>query len=389
MPVSAPHTASTSSDSDHAPDQVIRPSPDLITLWADEFQELHPLESLSAEAPLLMWVAKQAASHNPAILVDLAEGTDNTTEQSQLYNRATSIQVEHFGVPQIVDARSPEAQHPYLAWSVEGGQTLRTSLLAQESISRRKALEIARSLAETLAELHRFDHAVSGLTPATLWLGPAGMIQILGLGLSRFDASGLHGEGLRYRAPEQLRREPRSMSERMVAGALRERADIWALGMITLELLDGRVKLHCQAPAELLEEIADSNLAPSSHTVAWELKTLIQRMLTLDVEQRDITAEEISAEMDGLLMATAERSLPRADTVPTATAAVTRSSGSGTTVPAQPDWNWRSAAKELSVRRQAFEEAPDPSTWKLWLLPMVALAALAALIWGLMTITGS
>ncbi len=355
-------------------------------MWADEFQELHVLPGLSAEAPLSMWVAKQAASHNPAILVDLAQGAEDRIQQSKRYNQATGIQVEHFGVPEIVDSRSPEAQYPYLAWSVEGGQTLRSSLIAKDSISHRKALEIARSLAETLAELHRLDHAVCGLTPATVWLGPAGMTQILALGLSSFDASDLHGEGLRYRAPEQLRAEPRSMSERLIASGLQERADIWALGMITLELLDRRIRLRCQDPIELLEEIADSNLVPSSQTVARELKTLIQQMLTQDVEQRDITAEEVSAELDGLLMATSERSIARDETTSTRPAPTAPNPPQAEL--GQQEWNWRSAAKELNARRQAFDEAPAPSAWNLWILPMFALAALAALIWGLIAIIG-
>ncbi len=355
-----------------------RPPEALLALWADQFDEALELPSLSAELPFTLWVAKQAATHNPAILVDLTEGTTDHAAQEQRYNAVTGVQVEHYGVPEIVDARSPEAQFPYVAWSVEGGQTLRAMLDARKPPGRRKALELARALAETLAELHRFGHTVNGLNPASVWIGPAGLTQILGLGLSRFDASDLYGEGLRYRAPEQLRREPGSMSERVLASAQRERADVWALGMIVLELLDKRPRLRCQDPVELLTEIEEANLVPTSQTVAWELKTLVSQMLTTDLEQRTLTAEDVAAELDGILMSTAERGVAR--DMP-ATAVITAPSASAT----QPeDWTWRTAARELGARRQAFDATPDAPAWKLWLLPLLALGAMGVVLYVLM-----
>jgi len=361
--------------------------------WDGEYSELHALPALEAELPRSLWIAKKAASHTPVVLADLTErraGTEDATAAAVLYRRATSIKVEHFGVPEIIDAQDPATGDPYLAWSIESGESLRASLTQAKFPSIRRALEIIRSLAETLAELHRHGHLVGTLSPASICLGPAGITQLVGLGLGHYDATKLYGAGLRYRAPEQLRSEPWSMSERLLAADLHERADLWALGMIVLELIDRRPRLQCQAPHDLLAEIQEANFAPASDAVSWELEELLVRLLEIDVVQRTITAEEVSEQIDGLLMATSSRSLAR--TVPPnpplpipPPGTLNRSENAHSSRSRRTaDWNWRSATRTLQQRRQAFDRDPrEPPLWKVWLLPALALGLLGLAIFGL------
>lgn len=363
-----------------------QPPTDLPSSVQARYRDLRPLAALEAEfaQPLLHGVER--SSGLTAVVAVLDHAVQPGTRDAHTYDRCTGSWPQHYGVPTVLDAASPETDAPYVAWAVETGDNLRARLDG-EALPRRRILEIGRAVAETLAELHRFSQCAHHLTPASIWLGPAGICQILGLGLGA-PTHDVVGEGQRYRAPEHLRPSARSMAERVLAEDLGERADIWSLGVILLEMLEGRPHLQSLSADELVREQTDVPWRPPQH-LGHELASLLGAMLVLDPVDRTVSAEEVAARLDDLLI-DQQISTPRGQAVsrsyagppaepPPSDPPVPIPSSSRTRHP-----DWRQAVRSVQEHRRTFDRSDTTPAWKIWLIPGVGLVIVLLMIWFLL-----
>lgn len=364
-------------------DPAAQPVPDAVPrLLLASYRDIATLAALEAEFTQPMLRAVERSTGQTAVLATLERGAA-PEQRATVYDQCTKAWPEHYGIPSVLDATSPDVETPYVVWSVETGDNLRAALQRGESLAQRRVLEIGRAVAETLAELHRFGERAEHLTPASIWLGPAGICQILGLGLGP-PTRDLEGEGQRYRAPERLRRDATSMAERILAGDLAERADIWSLGVILLELLDGRPRLSARSADDLVREQLEVPWRPPGH-LGHELASLLSSMLILDPVQRPVTADEVAAGLDDLLVehqVTAPRGQARSRP---ATSVSSSDSGPDPPLPIpariESPTDWRQTVRSVQERRRAFEAGDATPIWKIWLLPGVALAIVLLMLW--------
>lgn len=380
-------------DPDH--DQVAAPDagiPALPPQVEASYRNVTPLTTLEAEFACPMLRAVERSSGQSVVLA-MFDGGLAPSRRTQAYDRCTGAWPEHYGIPRVHDAASPDTDTPYVAWAVETGDNLRAALVRGEALPQHRVLEIGRAIAETLAELHRFGARPDHLTPAAIWLGPAGICQILGLGLDAPDRDVI-GEGQRYRAPELLRREPSSMAERVLEGDLAERADVWSLGVILLELLEGRPRLASRTVDDLEREQAEVAWRPPGH-VGHALASLLGAMLVLDPVHRTISAEEVAARLDDLLLDD-QLTTPRGQARSTSTAVRQAPIDPASTdpplpipSPSQPRTDWRQAVRSVQERRHAFEAGDTTPTWKVWLFPGLGLALVFLLLWLLYSLRSS
>lgn len=119
---------------------------------------------------------------------------------------------------------------PYLALEYLEGETLRERL-ARERLSPGEVLRIGRAIADALAEAHRHDIIHADLKPENVFLPRDGRLRVVDFGLARHaGTSSQAASGTpAYMSPERWRGAPPSPA-----------MDVWSLGVILHELLEGR-----------------------------------------------------------------------------------------------------------------------------------------------------
>ncbi|MCE9666319.1 bifunctional serine/threonine-protein kinase/formylglycine-generating enzyme family protein [Myxococcus stipitatus] len=148
----------------------------------------------------------------------------------RLFDEARTI--ARFSHPHIVTVHAVGwfQGRPYLALEYVDGETLRERL-AREKPGLNDSLRICRAIAEAIAEAHQHGIVHADLKPENILIPRDGRVRVVDFGLAR-HAGGEHGAASgtpAYMAPERWK------------GALPSPAmDVWSLGVIACELLEGR-----------------------------------------------------------------------------------------------------------------------------------------------------
>lgn len=178
---------------------------------------------------------------------------------------------------------------PYLALEFLDGETLRERLTRVAQLAEREAMRTCRSIAEGVAEAHRHGVVHSDLKPENVVLAKDGRLRVVDFGLAR-----LMGE-----RPAAASGTPAYMAPERWTGAPPGPAmDVWALGVILYELLEGARPI----PDDMLFEQAYSpepvELGPRG--AAASCRALLLRCLALEPAGRP-SAEDVASELSALL----------------------------------------------------------------------------------------
>jgi serine/threonine-protein kinase len=144
-----------------------------------------------------------------------------------------------------------EQQHPFIIMELLSGQTLRAKLALEKSLSPARTLEIMKGVCSAVAEAHRRRLLHRDLKPENIFITntPAGegvkvldfgLVKAMSLSMSNVPtaASTIAGTPY-YMAPELLAGEPASPA-----------SDVWALGVIVYEMLEGTHPFTRGQPSE-------------------------------------------------------------------------------------------------------------------------------------------
>ncbi|XXY44870.1 protein kinase [Sorangium sp. So ce269] len=196
--------------------------------------------------------------------------------------------------PNVVRALSPALfSHrglPFLVLELIDGPSLREVLDARGPLPPGEALRIGAGLARGLASIHAAQGVHRDLKPSNIRLRAGGEPVILDLGIARAlwltqetTASAPAWMTPRYAAPEQLAGGPASPA-----------SDVYALGLLLHEMLEGEVPLAGQTLAETREARA-SREAPELRALGFDLPdgvaALIRRCLARAPARRPAAAE--------------------------------------------------------------------------------------------------
>jgi serine/threonine-protein kinase len=199
---------------------------------------------------------------------------------------------------------------PYLVFEFVQGQTL-SALIGGHPLNTRRAIELAIQVADGLADAHASHLVHRAITPDTIIVTAKGNAKTIDFGLSGYLAA-----APAYWAPEQL------------AGAGGDhRVDIYALGLVLIEMLTGRRPSSGEAPQGRLPG---------------EVTAVVQRMIAADPDRRFDSAATLAAELRQV----------------------------ATAIDARPP-----------VVAAVVSAAAGPRRVPRWMLVVLALAATAALIW--------
>jgi eukaryotic-like serine/threonine-protein kinase len=216
---------------------------------------------------------------------------------------------------------------PALVLELVEGETL-AEHVARGPLPLAQALAIAQQIADALAAAHERGIIHRDLKPANIKITPDGIVKVLDFGIAKFRAA-VSGSSA---GPDALPGRPQArtaldthtglilgttcyMSPEQAAGrAADTRSDLWALGVILLEMLTARAVFTGKTEAEVLESVlkADLDLTGLLDETPASIRRLLRRCLEKDRTRRLDSAAVARLEIDDAL------TFPAAETIPPA-----------------------------------------------------------------------
>jgi hypothetical protein len=203
----------------------------------------------------------------------------------------------------------------YAVTELLDGQTLRERL-EESPLPQRKALELAREIAQGLAAAHEKGIVHRDLKPENLFLTSDGRIKILDFGLARVE---MPGQKLTQAPTEAAATEPGTvmgtvgyMSPEQVRGKPADaKSDIFSFGSVLYEMLSGDRAFRGDSAAETMAAIAQKDppeLAEPSGRFPAAVERILRHCLEKRPEDRFHTAHDLAFALDA---ATGASSAPR------------------------------------------------------------------------------
>mmetsp|Transcript_2428 Transcript_2428/g.6061 ORF Transcript_2428/g.6061 Transcript_2428/m.6061 type:complete len:690 (+) Transcript_2428:62-2131(+) len=250
--------------------------------------------------------------------------------------------------------------------------SLREALCVQPPLGLEWRLHVARRLCETLEALHASGNSHGSLAPRSIWVSAMGEVSITEAGISDglLDAGIYHRDELlaylglefaRYLAPEGWRYAPgQNIAECGV------HKDMWALGLIFLELLAGAepANIDCSKLAQLSAKIQKPPSVPRAGADGWLRDLpLARQMITRCLSMRP-TDRPSAREVSSSLVVQQPRPEPEVrprpqqpEQQPVAEAAVAQPPAPAAAPEAAPSYNFGFRPRAPAPARTALSEA--------------------------------
>jgi Tol biopolymer transport system component/predicted Ser/Thr protein kinase len=194
----------------------------------------------------------------------------------------------------------------FIAMELIDGQTL-SEVLMGRPLSIRRALELTSEIAEGLARAHEKNIVHRDIKPANIMVTSDRHAKIIDFGLAKLveplshdsqaltiadnTATGVVLGTTAYMSPEQARGD-----------AVDHRTDIFSLGVVVFEMIDGRRPFDAQTPIETLNAILTVPAPPvravaGGSARAADVQRVVHRCLEKDPEDRYQTARDLCSEL--------------------------------------------------------------------------------------------
>jgi serine/threonine-protein kinase len=183
------------------------------------------------------------------------------------------------------------------------GQTLADKLAGNLPVP--EALAIARQIADALETAHEKGVVHRDLKPANIKITPEGQVKVLDFGLAKMLESGARAEARAYMGGDALSHSPTLTLQATHAGVILgtaaymspeqargkpvdKRADIWAFGVVLLEMLTGRPLFTGETVTDILAAVVtrDPDLGGLPAGTSPGIRDLLRRCLVKDPRQR-------------------------------------------------------------------------------------------------------
>jgi serine/threonine protein kinase len=167
-----------------------------------------------------------------ALQLDLAE--DPSIRQRFLAESRALARLQHPNIVVIFDVGDP-SERPFFAMELVDGRTLAEVLAGGNRLSAEHTVEIVTHLASALDALHEAGLIHRDVKAANVMLSRSGRVVLMDLGIARAV------EGSQYTSRSMLVGTPEAMApEQIRGGAVGPAVDIYALGVLTYQMLAGR-----------------------------------------------------------------------------------------------------------------------------------------------------
>ncbi|HET9626508.1 MAG TPA: protein kinase [Kofleriaceae bacterium] len=226
-------------------------------------------------------------------VLDDADAVERFMREAQ-----AAVKLKSEFVARVSDVGRSDTNVPYMVMEYLEGHDLGDLLDEQGKFSLPLAVELTLQACEALAEAHSLGIVHRDVKPTNLFVTwrPDGsaLIKVLDFGISKAPIQGalqltqtqsLLGTPA-YMSPEQMR------SARMVDA----RTDIWSLGTVLYELLEGRRPFEAESFSEMCVKVAVDPPRPMEHTPA-TLQAVVMRCLEKTPDDRYASMAELARDL--------------------------------------------------------------------------------------------
>ncbi|HVJ16854.1 MAG TPA: protein kinase [Polyangiaceae bacterium] len=241
---------------------------------------------------------------------------------------STVVSLEHPNTIRLYDFGATADGTLYMAMEFVAGRPL-SGLIEEGALPAERAVNILRQLCGALGEAHARGIVHRDLKPENVLLSQHGgepdFVKLLDFGIARtMDATGSSKEKLTQ--PGMVLGTPQYMSPEQFSGKeVDARSDVYSLGVMTYEMLTGRLPFAAESPVEWAMKHLTEEPAPLEDSIPLTLRTVTMQALSKNRDQRPVSAQDF---FEQLAIAAPPVSLaPRSRTVAMAFAP---------TAPAQP-----------------------------------------------------
>lgn len=214
----------------------------------------------------------------------------------------TVSQLHHPNVVPIHDA-GEQGGDIYLVFEYVEGGSLQDALSSHGAMPPVRAAELMRQVTDAVAQAHALGIIHRDLKPSNILLDRAGVPRVMDFGIAaRTTDTGDHQQGLvgtpAYMAPEYV-------TDRVVS----EKMDVFAAGLVLLEMLTGERVFRGGGPEAVIRRIASEPVQlPKSAGIDDRLGDIVLRACALDPAQRFPTAAEMRQALAAYLDTSADGS---------------------------------------------------------------------------------
>ncbi|HZW08792.1 MAG TPA: protein kinase [Phycisphaerales bacterium] len=214
--------------------------------------------------------------------------------------------MHHAGIAQIYEAGVAETEQgpqPFLAMELVEGPPI-TDFAEARRLSTRERLELLARVCDAIHHAHQRGVIHRDLKPSNILVDAHGQPKILDFGVARAIDAELQVTTMRtsvgqligtlpYMSPEQIAADPAEIDNR---------ADVYALGVLTFEVLAGRLPFDLRSrsipeAARIIRDESPTRLSTVDRTLRGDVETIVATALAKDKARRYQTAAELADDM--------------------------------------------------------------------------------------------
>ena len=244
-----------------------------------------------------------------AIKTLTARGGDNQHFRTRFLREARAVSaLSHPHIAHIYDYGETEDDEPYIVMELIKGTTL-GELMAKETLTIPRAIEIVKQVAEALGEAHRNGIVHRDIKPSNVAINDRGNVKVLDFGLAKQLELG----GVNSSDPERQTLLNTQTREGLIVGTplylspeqalgvdVDARSDLFALGGLFYECIAGKPAFSGGSPVEICAQIIREDPPPPSQlnsNVTREMDRIVLKALAKKPNERYQSADEMIADL--------------------------------------------------------------------------------------------
>ena len=258
-----------------------------------------------------VYEAEQADPRRRVALKVVQSGLFSEDHRSRFHHEAQVLgRLRHPGIAQIYEAGTSDGSasgRPYFAMELVDGQPL-LHFAETQKLDTRQRLELVAKVCRALHHAHQNGIIHRDLKPANILVESNGQPKILDFGVARSTDADVQAVTVQtqigqlvgtlpYMSPEQVLGDPAQLDTR---------SDIYSIGVITYELLTGRLPYAVRDSVvheaiRVIREDEPSRLGTLDRTYRGDIETIVAKTLEKDKERRYSSAAEVATDIQRYL----------------------------------------------------------------------------------------